>query len=144
MATKITSDQIQNLQQIEATVTGPDIANRLLTINGQFDISLNATGVANNFAQNTGIFTALVGPVLTRQQFFKAIGTASLAKTQINTNNNTAQTICNFSINNIDADWDDESGQVQLSVEVLVIALGENVTTSANGIAFQVMILYSA
>ena len=49
MATKIPSVQIQNLQQIEAVVAGPDDANRLLTIDGQFDMGLSAFSQSNNF-----------------------------------------------------------------------------------------------
>jgi hypothetical protein len=37
MAVKISPGAIQNLQQIEAVVAGPDDANRLLIIDGQFD-----------------------------------------------------------------------------------------------------------
>src|SRR6516225_9576916 len=37
MALKIPADQIQNLQQMEVVVSGPDEANRLIIIDGQFD-----------------------------------------------------------------------------------------------------------
>ncbi len=49
MATKIPSVQIQNLQQIEAVVAGPDDANRLLIIDGQFDMGLSAFSQSSNF-----------------------------------------------------------------------------------------------
>jgi hypothetical protein len=42
MAVKIPSNQIQNLQQIEVVVAGPDDANRLFIIDGQFDSQLTA------------------------------------------------------------------------------------------------------
>jgi hypothetical protein len=37
MALKIPANQIKNLQQIEVVVSGPDEANRLIIIDGQFD-----------------------------------------------------------------------------------------------------------
>ena len=37
MAVKIAADQIRNLQQMEVVVSGPDEANRLIIIDGQFD-----------------------------------------------------------------------------------------------------------
>jgi len=42
MAVKILPAQIRNLQQIEAVVAGPDDANRLFIIDGQFDCQINA------------------------------------------------------------------------------------------------------
>ncbi len=42
MPVKIPPAQIQNLQQIEAVVVGPDESNRLLIIDGQFDVTLQA------------------------------------------------------------------------------------------------------
>jgi len=39
MAVTIPTNQIQNPQVIEAAVAGPDGANRLFTVMGQFDIN---------------------------------------------------------------------------------------------------------
>jgi hypothetical protein len=38
MATRIAREQIQNLQQVEVVVAGPEGANRLFTVMGQFAI----------------------------------------------------------------------------------------------------------
>ena len=46
-----------------------------------------------------------------------------------------------WSITGIDADWDDESGQVELRVEVSLAASGLNNRVGIAGLAFQVTIL---
>ena len=139
MATRVQPSQIQNLQQIEAAVAGPDGANRLFTVTAQFDAFLSAFSQTASNVQQTGTFTVLVGPVLTRQQFFRAIGTASLAKTNFGLQ--TAATNMTWLIVGVDADWDDESGQVELRVEVSVSVSGINNSININGLAFQVTIL---
>lgn len=142
MTTRILPEQIQNLQQLEVVVAGPDGANRMLTIHGQFDVSVSAIGTANNVSQATNTYRLLVGPVLTRQQFYRAIGIASLSKTQVNIN--IVPAICNISINDFDADWDDETGQVELKIDISTSTFSQNNSTSINGIAFQATILYAA
>lgn len=142
MTTRILPEQIQNLQQLEVVVAGPDGANRMLTIHGQFDVSVSAIGTANNVSQATNTYRLLVGPVLTRQQFYRAIGIASLSKTQVNIN--IVPAICNISINDFDADWDDETGQVELKIDISASTFSQNNSTSINGIAFQATILYAA
>jgi hypothetical protein len=62
-------------QVIEAVVAGPDGANRLLTVTGAANLSIQATGQQ----RTTETWTFLVGPTLTRLQFHRAIGTASVA-----------------------------------------------------------------
>jgi len=140
MAIRIATNQIQNLQQIEATIAGPEGANRLFTVTGQFDIGFNVSSQAAGRTQQNETFTVLIGPVLTRQQFFRAIGTASLAKTEIFLQS-LAPNGFGWSINGIDADWDDESGQVELRVEVSAAVSGQNNTGRILGLAFHVTIL---
>jgi hypothetical protein len=41
----------------------------------------------------------------------------------------------------VDADWDDESGQVELRIEAEVICSGPNQSATINGFAFHVTIL---
>jgi hypothetical protein len=86
MAVQIQPNQIQNPQQIEAVVAGPDDANRLFIIDGQFDSFLTAFSQGTNFLSQKETFTVLIGPVLTHKQFIKANATASLTKTSFNTN----------------------------------------------------------
>jgi hypothetical protein len=139
MPVRIAPNQIQNPQQIEAVVAGPEDADRLFVIDGQFDGGVFAGSQGSGFVQQKETFSVLVGPVLTRKQFFGAIATASLAKTSFSIN----ATPVNFGwqILNVDADWDDESGQVELRIEAAVNCSGQNNNSSINGFVFHVTIL---
>jgi hypothetical protein len=143
MPTIIPPASIQNLQQVEAYVSGPDTANRLLTISGQFDAGMQGYGTANGYGQSTTTFSVLVGPVLTHNQFFKAIATGSLTKIAYQ-NQGAAPFLNNWNITAIDAEWDDQSGQVELTIEVSAQAYGLNNSTILGGLNFQVTILYMA
>jgi len=137
MAVKIA--QIQDLQQMDVGVAGPDDANHLFIIDGQFDTNLVIGSQGTNFATAKETFSALIGPKLTNRQFVRAIATASFVKTQIG---NIAQGgLATWNILDVDADWDDESGQVELRIEAQVSSLGSNQNASINGFAFHVTIL---
>jgi len=58
-------------QIIEAVVAGPDSANRLYTVTGAANLSIQAA----RQQRTTETWTFLVGPTLTRLQFHRAIGT---------------------------------------------------------------------
>ncbi len=73
MPIKITN--IENPQQIEAVVNGPDGANRLFIVTG-----IAPANVSIFNGTRTDTFTFLIGPTLTRRQFVRAIATASLVK----------------------------------------------------------------
>ena len=137
MAVRIQPNQIQNLQQIEAVVAGPDGANRLFTVSGQFFAGVTAFS-QGAFTQQSQTFTVLVGPVFTRQQFFGALCTASMALT--NSRVQVAPGDFAWQIVGSDADWDDESGQVELRIEALVSSNGNGNSASIQGLAFQVTI----
>lgn len=135
----ITIAQIQNLQQLDVMVAGPDDANHLFIIDGQFDANVGIASQGANFAVAKETFSALVGPKLTNRQFVRAIATASIVKTQIA--NIAAGGLATWNIIDVDADWDDESGQVELRIEAQVSCLGSNQNASINGFAFHVTIL---
>jgi hypothetical protein len=138
MAIKIA--QVQNLQQLDVLVAGPDDANHLFIIDGQFDTSL-AIGSqgGTNFAVAKETFSVLIGPKLANRQFVRAIATASIVKTQIA--NIAPGGFATWNIVDVDADWDDESGQVELRIEAQVSCLGSNQSASVNAFAFHVTIL---
>ena len=143
MAVKIPSDQIQNLQQIEAAVAGPDDANRLFIINGQINVELRVSSPETGlYTCRKEIFTVLIGPKFTSRQFIKANATASLAKIYSRGAGVEGNpfTDC-LAILDVDADWDDESGQVELRIETRVGCVGSNQVASINGFAFHVTIL---
>jgi hypothetical protein len=137
MAIKIA--QIQNLQQLDVIVAGPDEANHLFIIDGQFDASVTIGSQGANIAVAKETFTLLIGPKLTNRQFVRAIGSASIVKTQIA--NIAPGGFATWNVVDTDADWDDESGQVELRIEAEVKCLGSNQSASINGFAFHVTIL---
>jgi hypothetical protein len=137
MAVKIA--QIQDLQQLDVVVAGPDDANHLFIIDGQFDTSLAIGSQGTNFATAKEIFSVLIGPKLGNRQFVRAIATASIVKTQIA--NIAPGGFATWNIVDVDADWDDESGQVELRIEAQVSCLGSNQSAGINGFAFHVTIL---
>jgi hypothetical protein len=137
MAIKIA--QIENLQQMDVLVAGPDDANHLFIIDGQFDASLAIASQGTNFTTAKETFSVLIGPKLANRQFVRAIGTASIVKTQIG--NIAPGGSASWNIIDVDADWDDESGQVELRIEAQVFCLGSNQVTSINGFAFHVTVL---
>jgi hypothetical protein len=139
MSVRILPENIQNLQQIESVVAGPDGANRLFIVSGQFDSGISVYSPDQGFIQQKETFTLLLDPKFTRQQFYRAISTASLAKTSFGTNSPNGS--FQWQISNIDADWDDESGQVELRIEVLVGCNGTQNNCTINGLAFQTTIL---
>jgi len=132
MAIKIA--QIQNLQQMDVLVAGPDDANHLFIIDGQFDASLAIGSQGTNFATAKETFSALIGPKLANRQFVRAIGTASIA-------NIAPGGSATWNIVDVDADWDDESGQVELRIEAQVNCSGSNQSASINAFAFHVTVL---
>ena len=135
MPIKLTN--IENLQQIEAVVSGPDNANRLFVVTGIAPANLSVSN-----ATRTETFTFLIGPTLTRRQFIRAIATASLNRIGLSTSGGGPGVVINsnWSINFVDADWDDESGQVEVRVEVSVTSAPVTSAIVA-GIGFQATIL---
>ena len=132
MAIKIPANQIRNLQQMEVAVSGPDEANRLIIIDGQFDTgNIVADSV---YRTNNQTFSVLLGPKLTHRQFLRAIATASFARTET-----VGHTM--YNIWDVDADWDDESGQVELRIEADVGVFSASGHASMNAFAFHVTIL---
>ncbi len=137
MPIKVTPAEIQNLQQMEVVVAGPDDANRLFIIDGQFDAQV----LAQAGVQKKETFATLVGPVFTSKQFRRAIATASLTKTGLTTVATTGSSGV-WMILSVDADWDDESGQVELRIETEVACNGApSAELYIAGVGFHVTIL---
>jgi len=109
-------------QVIEAVVAGPDGANRLFTVVGAANVCIEAT----RQQRTTETWTFLVGPTLTRLQFHRAIGTASVASQIVSVQ--TAPREFTVNIHSVEADWDDENQRVKVRVEIGLIANGATVT----------------
>src|SRR4029079_10048634 len=120
MAIKIA--QIENLQQMDVLVAGPDDANHLFIIDGQFNAGLAIGSQGTNFTTAKATFSAMIVLKLAYRQFLRAIGTASIVKTQIA--NIAPGGLAAWNIMDVDADWDDESGQVELRIEAQVNCSG--------------------
>jgi hypothetical protein len=101
---------------LEAVIAGPDEANRLFTITGAASAQIFLPGGQ----PKTETWTFLVGPTLTRRQFFPAIVTASVSFQNLNVQ--TAPFSFQVAINSVEADWDDESERVEVRVEVFLTA----------------------
>ena len=128
---RIPPGQIENPQQLAAVVAGPDGANRLFILDGQLPVSLGGIGEVKE------TFSVLLGPVLTRRQFVQATGTASL--TGFGFNNVAAGGNANWVIGAVDADWDDETGQVEIRIEVS--ASSGKMVIQVNKLGYHVTIL---
>jgi len=111
-------------QVIEAIVGGPDGANRLFTVIGAANVCVEAT----RQQRTTETWTFLVGPTLTRLQFHRAIGTASVASQIVSVQTSPREFTVN--IHSVEADWDDENQRVKVRVEIGLIANGATVTTT--------------
>ena len=109
-------------QVIEAVIAGPEGANRLFTISGAANVCVEAT----RQQRTTETWTFLVGPPLTRLQFHRAIGTASIASQIVSVQNTPREFTVN--IHSVEADWDDENQRVNVRVEIGIIANGATVT----------------
>jgi len=124
MATKIQSDQIQNLQQLDAVVAGPNDAKQLFVIDGQSHSDLDVSSQDNITLSNNEIFAALLGLGLKNEQFVWAIATALFTKTTVDYPGRApaqpAATGAACKIVAVDADCDDESGQVEVRIEAQV------------------------
>lgn len=99
---------------MEAVVPGPDGANRLYTCTGAASVSIGTVAAIQQQMQ-TWIF--LVGPTLTRSQFYRAVATASVSNWNVVLDH--PPPLCfQISINSVEADWDDESGKVEVRVQI--------------------------
>jgi hypothetical protein len=108
-------------QVIEAVVAGPDGANRLFTVIGAANLSIQATRQQRTIET----WTFLVGPTLTRLQFHRAIGTASVASQTVSIQTPPRKFTVN--IHSVEADWDDENQRVKVRVEIGVLSDGATV-----------------
>src|SRR6266566_3380198 len=108
-------------QVIEAVVAGPDGANRLFTVIGAANLCIQAT----RQQRSTETWTFLVGPILTRLQFHRAIGTASIASQTVSVQTTPREFTVN--VHSVEADWDDEDQRVEVRAEIGIISNGTTV-----------------
>ena len=119
---------------LEAVVAGPDEANRLFTITGAANVNI----FVSNGQSQTQTWTFLVGPAFTRGQFYRAIANAAISSRNVSIQ--TAPASFQVTINSVEADWDDESGRVEVRVEVFLTA-SASANASINQLRYWVTIL---
>jgi hypothetical protein len=122
-------------QVLEAVVAGPDGANRLYTVTGAAGVAINVSGGQ----QQTQTWTFLVGPTFTRGQLYRAIGTASVSSQSAILQTTSGNFV--LAVSSVEADWDDESGRVEVRVEVYLSSSTGGPQLSVNQLRYWVTIL---
>ena len=136
-----------NLQKIEYNATTAEGPCRVTIVNGTMQVNLQAISPPGGAGTTErGSFKALLDPALTPGQFRRAIGTASFAIVWQNHNAIAPTTPLQFQwfIDDVQASFDDEAGQVQLVVDARVVATGDGAITTIISISFQVITLAKA
>ena|SRR5215467_6151317 len=122
-------------QVVEAVVAGPDGANRLYTVTGAAGIAINVSAGQTQ----TQTWTSLVGPTFTRGQFYRAIGTASVSSQSAILQTTSGNFV--LVISSVEADLDDESGRVEVRVEVYLSSSTGGPQLSVNQVRYWVTVL---
>jgi hypothetical protein len=115
----------ERVKEFELSVSGPDRTNRLLAIAGTIVTPEMSPGT-DEVQRET--YTCLVGPKLFDHQFLAASCLASIGNIDVR-GFDTVQ----CSVDNWHVEWDDESGQVELAVEVSIVG-GRAVVTIMYGV----------
>jgi hypothetical protein len=123
----------QNEQVIEAVVSGPDEANRLFTVTGNAQTTVQADDDIN-----VETYTFLIGPMLAPGQFHRA--TASAAMTGYTVYNDAVPGWYGMDVLSVEADWDDETRRTEMRVEVRAQA-GPGTRVTAGVIGFSATVL---
>jgi hypothetical protein len=137
MTIRVGSGQLINPQALEAAVNGPDGANRLFVFTGAAPVYVGSSSQPGTSSTAKETFTWLLGPQLARRQFVKAVADASIA--HWGTSANSPNPVPNFVVDLVEADWDDESQQVECRVEVRVDVQGGGI--QVNRINYNVTVL---
>jgi hypothetical protein len=126
---------------MQVGVNGPNDVANMHVVTGIANGQLNAFAPSGgNFVSQQGTFGAHVGPQLTAAQFRKAI--ASAAFTSLNLSG--TGTFAQWAVTDVDADFDDDVGRIQLTFDLQVMVQA-SATSSISGViasvGFQVLIL---
>jgi hypothetical protein len=108
MSIHLESNDLTNAQQMEVAVNGPDGATHLIL----------CSGVADLDSASCGTYTFFVGPQISRRQFVGAIASGALSTIRAHRKNTDNDIELKANLISIAANYDDESGQVEVSAEV--------------------------
>ena len=124
-----------NSQTLQATIGVAAGANRLFAITGVASVS---TFVSPGQTKSE-TWVVKIGPVLTRPQFHQAVATAAVTGFSFSTQ--AVPLSYNFSVASVEADWDDESGQVELRIELLAASSSPGPSLGISSLSFSATIL---
>lgn len=132
--------QVTDKQSFEVIIQGPDGANRMIICTGKLSFNCNAS---DNSAAGSGVvrketFTALIDPQLAPGEFKRAIAVASLVDISYFDSDPTQRDGVRWAIEEAQADFDDESGKVELRVSVMLNPQGIGSFANIFGVSFQV------
>jgi hypothetical protein len=127
-----------NLQKIEFDITTAEGPSRMTIVSGILPVpGVPAQSGSAGFESRDFSVSALVDPTLTPGQFRRATATAALAG--LDTGVSASQSFARYSIKNVEASLDDESGRIEIRVD------GEegvsNGSAAVTGLTFQVTTL---
>jgi len=111
MSVQLERKDLINSQQMEVAVNGPDGATHLIL----------CTGIANLGSVRHETYTFMVGPKISRRQFVGAIASGALSKMKAYDKDPAAESAdaeLGVDLVLIDANYDDESGQMKVRAEV--------------------------
>ena len=126
----VSLDNIDNPQEMEVVVSGPGKANRLFIFTGTAVFTFK--GTSNDWSRNTISFL-IPDHKFSPGQFLRGIATASLASIS---NNSVAQN-AGWAVDSVDADWDDESGLIEVRAKLAA----RDTDGFINRMAYQVTVL---
>jgi len=101
---------VQNLQELEVGVNGPENESRMFLVAGTASVSLSAGAQVNQSAQQKETFTLHVGPELSSAQFVRALVVASPAQMQFSQFSDPPNSSVQWAVGFADADFDDDEG----------------------------------
>jgi hypothetical protein len=135
----VTPTEVQKMEFDVTTAEGP---SRVTVVTGMIPVELRATSNSNDLISQSVSLTALVDPTLAPGQFRKATATAALAATQwviAGVSLATAPNNIQFSIDDVEATFDDESGRTEVRIDVTAAAASG--VAGVSRVAFQVTTL---
>ena len=129
MSIQLDNKDLINPQQMEVAVNGPDGATHLIL----------CAGVAELSPAGCETYTFLVGPQISRRQFVGAIASGALSGIQGSegySNKDNVDVKLEANLISIYANYDDEAGQVKITIEV-----SSSKSMTKLGISYHVSIL---
>ena len=136
---------ISNKQSFEVIIQDADGANRMIVCTGKLNCHHSAF---DNTASGNGVtqketFKALIDPQLEAGQFKRALVVASFDDIEYFDNDPTQRDGTRWVIEEAQADFDDESGQVELRVSLMLHVRGIGCSARIRSISFQVTTIAS-